>query len=568
MGLIAKLVGKLTTVHIPRGMWCCLLLCGLMSVVDILLYDIRNAVSGWSIVGLICYAVLKATVLAAIFQCTRKYRVAGIFAIVLILVFVLCSVVNFVATVLYDRGISRTLFTIFFETDRREIVGFMPGLMANIGSMIVSPVVVISICCIAVVYAVVRKMSYTSFNIGASVLSFCGCVYIAVVFLSAGWGKSNHIIILRTSRYAMVAYKDYRELKEADKLRRPLYCPESAVSRVDSLDIVMVIGESSDRFHNSLYGYPMKTNPAMSTIADSLFIFSDAIGSSSSTADNMPRILTFMPDSILGKWYEYPSVIQVFKRLGFRIYWLSNQERVGDYHNTASVIVAEADSVCYVGAQSSEDCMLVAYDEALMPHFDTAMRDVGSKHFIMLHLIGSHSDYKDRFPRTRAKITPEDEMKMRPRPWLNEAKAAVCAAYDNSIIYTDSLLYQMSRRIAASPRPGLLIYFSDHGEHIYDNRDHVGRDCNTVTVPMFIYANNAFRIQNHELIERLSAAVDKPVTTANIIHSLLTLSNSSYALYEPKFDFLSNQYVPRVRYVDEEPWGQDVEKLKKSSGNR
>lgn len=568
MGLIAKLVGKLTTVHIPRGMWCCLLLCGLMSVVDILLYDIRNAVSGWFVVGLVCFAVLKATALTAIYQCTRRYRVAFICAIALIVLFVICSIVNFVATILYDRGISGTLFTIFIETDQREIVGFIPGLIANLVSMVVSTVVLFSVCGIVVLYVLVRILQDKLFNFGVSLLSCCGVVYIVVVFMSAGWGKSNHILLLRTVRYAVAAYMDCQDLKSADQLRRPLYCPESAVTTEDSLDIVMVIGESSARLHNSLYGYPLNTNPAMSTIADSLFLFSDAIGSSSSTAGNMPRILTFMPDSILGKWYEYPSVIQVFKQLGFRTYWLSNQERTGRIHNASTVIAADADFACYVGAQSSEDYILIAYDEALMPHVDTAMRDVGSKHLIMLHLIGSHSDYKDRFPRTRAKITPEDEMKMRPRPWLNEAKAAVCAAYDNSIIYTDSLLYQMSRRIAASPRPGLLIYFSDHGEHIYDNRDHVGRDCNTVTVPMFIYANNAFRIQNHELIERLSAAVDKPVTTANIIHSLLTLSNSSYALYEPKFDFLSNQYVPRVRYVDEEPWGQDVEKLKKSSGNR
>ena len=41
--------------------------------------------------------------------------------------------------------------------------------------------------------------------------------------------------------------------------------------------IVVVIGESSDKNHYSLYGYPRKTTPLLEDMADELFVFQDVI---------------------------------------------------------------------------------------------------------------------------------------------------------------------------------------------------------------------------------------------------------------------------------------------------
>lgn len=52
---------------------------------------------------------------------------------------------------------------------------------------------------------------------------------------------------------------------------------------------------------------------------DSLYIFRDAIGCSTSTAMNIERILTFEEDSAPdGSWYRYPALIDMLKNRALR----------------------------------------------------------------------------------------------------------------------------------------------------------------------------------------------------------------------------------------------------------
>ena len=67
-------------------------------------------------------------------------------------------------------------------------------------------------------------------------------------------------------------------------------------------DIVVVIGESHSKFHSSLYGYPLPTNPLLEQ-TDGLFIFDDVISSVNATSLSFRN---FMSLSILYQkqgWY-------------------------------------------------------------------------------------------------------------------------------------------------------------------------------------------------------------------------------------------------------------------------
>jgi len=112
----------------------------------------------------------------------------------------------------------------------------------------------------------------------------------------------------------------------------------------------------------------------------------------------------------------------------------------------------------------------------------------------------------------------------------------------------------MLKECAAMTTPAILLYFSDHGEMVYDTEDFKGRNERCVEVPFVIYANYMFRIKYEDKIRKLSDAVTLPISTATIPFALLTLADIDYPLYDEANDFLSDHFKIRPRLVDEKVW--------------
>lgn len=73
-------------------------------------------------------------------------------------------------------------------------------------------------------------------------------------------------------------------------------------------------------------------------------------------------------------------------------------------------------------------------------------------------------------------------------------------------------------------------------------------------VPFVIYLNKAFREANPALTARMAGVLDRPFSTASVIHSLMTLTGTSYPLYDSSRDVLSPEFTIRERYVEGEVW--------------
>ncbi|MCM1320422.1 MAG: phosphoethanolamine transferase [Muribaculaceae bacterium] len=567
MKLLRKWYNAILNVTPNRNLWFVLTVISLMSLADFFSFFSKYEVTKFLLPGEvfypveICFAIFKATVLTYLYALLRKWRGWRIALICLFVIYGFLSCVNLFSSVFYSRGISRSFFLTIFETNAGETTQFMSGLWYNIVSLIFSLQALIIYISLGVAYCLIRWCSLKWFKRICFILSTFGFIsLLGMIFIVSqiGGGRLAHFMLARTPVYACQAYNAHRSAEDALKYMKPLPYPQTAKTKALAEDVILVIGESSSMAHNSLYGYPINTNPKMSLLKDSLAIFTDAIGSSSSTADNMPRILTFMPDTILDDWYNHPSLIQLFKHLGYRTYWLSNQEKAGDLKNSSSSIASVADEIHYTGAIYSEDRLTSNFDGVLMPHLHKALSDDASRRLIMLHLMGSHTWYRERYPSEAQVITADEEIRLRPRKWLNANSAQICADYDNSIRYTDELLYRMVREISSSPRPSLLIYFSDHGEGVYDDGDFIVRSVDYVRVPCWIYMNKAYRDANPAMFARLQRVAGDRFSTSSTIHMLLTLTGSKYKLYDPQLDILNKRYnKTRKRYVDEHPFPYD-----------
>ncbi|WP_297915227.1 sulfatase-like hydrolase/transferase, partial [uncultured Campylobacter sp.] len=107
--------------------------------------------------------------------------------------------------------------------------------------------------------------------------------------------------------------------------------PAPQKSRVKN--IILIIGESLQRGHMSLYGYGVKNTPLLEGLEASgnLIKFSDTISPYGTTNQVLMRLLNFSDYESERKraWFRNLSIIDMFKLSGYRTFWISNQEAFG-----------------------------------------------------------------------------------------------------------------------------------------------------------------------------------------------------------------------------------------------
>ncbi len=535
--LLAFLVSVLGTVDIP----------GSLILPDLL--------RGWAVC--LCISCLKATAITAVLWWMRRLRKKVLTAAFYLLfsLYALLCIFNSVAYGLYGIGITIRLLNVLSQTNASEAMEFIPGLAANLLHAAVSAKVLAGAAAVAAMFIAVRYIPARAFVCAAALGSLLGFGALAWAALGLPQGRNTFSTCVR---FAKAVVQNRREMAEIERFNARLvpFADADKVESDHSADIVMVIGESASKKHMSLYGYPLATTPFSDAMRDSLFVFEDALGSSITTADNMEKILSFLNDSDTDrKWYDVPLLIDLFNAAGYRTFWISNQEQSGLYGNATTAMSSNADVIKYVGALSSEDFIMARYDEAVMPWFHSALSAGGDTPiFMAMHLMGSHIRFSNRYPAGFARFSGADVENAVDKPWLTDASADIVAAYDNSICYTDSLMHCMIQELAAKSRPAALVYFSDHGENVYDTHNFMGRDRSVAEVPFVIYLNRAFRDANPALTARMAGVLDRPFSTASVIHSLMTLTGTSYPLYDSSRDVLSPEFTIRERYVEGEVW--------------
>lgn len=535
-----------------RGLFLWLTVFSAMSIADITLGFCPPLV-------LISVAVFKATVLTLAFALILGHRRwLDIICYVFIALYSLASAVNFAGYVFYDMGISRGLFIIILQTNTREVTEFSSGIADNLFEGITSWKFLLAATAILGMWFILRRVTKKFYLIAIAVVATTGAFFFVTAMTTRQIGRTLYFMSVRVPKFAVEAWQAQRAYDSMMTHPNPFPNPESVKSSHATADILLIIGESASSSHHSLYGYPLATTPRLSAMRDSLFVFTDVIGASSSTVPNIERIMSFMRDSDVDvAWSDYPSVFDLFRNAGYTTYFLSNQEKYGaasGQYTLDGVLSAQADNAVFTGQISARDIVNNRFDALLLPEVDKALADSAEARFLVLHLLGSHQLYRERYPAEFSHFTADDELSASlSRPWLTESTARIVAEYDNSILYNDSIIEALIQRFRRSPRPSLLIYLSDHGEDVYDTGNHLMRTVQKVDVPFIIYANSAWLYANPTLARDLGTAVDRPFSTANLIHTLMSLSGTSYCLYDSTLDVISPDFRPRHRYVNGRP---------------
>lgn len=286
---------------------------------------------------------------------------------------------------------------------------------------------------------------------------------------------------------------------------------------------VLVIGESARRDHLGLYGYQPNTTPNMSAQPD-LLVFQDMVSYGYNTSTSIPYLMTKAPDTEMK-----PSFLSVFKQAGFKVYWLSNQAKYGEFDSLISSYAQSADVVQFLNTHSYTMTTPDNFDEKLLPLYQKALHDKADKKLIVLHLYGSHPDFEKRYPASANKFA---------------------SAYDNSIYYTDRVLQQILNGLQQHQAMTGLVYISDHGLALGECGEvdgHIDAK-NSYEVPFFMWFNPLWRDKNPEKYQHLIQAQPKAVYTGDLFDTLTDIAGIRFAqqALHRSFASASFQRVPRM----------------------
>lgn len=347
---------------------------------------------------------------------------------------------------------------------------------------------------------------------------------------------------------SIASYSEYQDTKE--NLKKTLAKKESEVIQVtSSLDTpqtyIVIIGESTSRWHMQLYGYERETNPLLSEIKNELAAFDNVITPNVHTILALDKILTLSDYDTPNK-QENASIVQLANQAGFTTYWLSNQRPVGMHESVATIIGNAANQKFYLATDNYNSTI---YDEVVLPKLEDILLQKNSKKMIFIHLIGTHSDYKKRYP-IQFDYFNESPPKTE---FSNESNEHIINEYDNAVRYNDYIIRNIIEQVRKENTSSYVIYFSDHGDEVYDTIDLMGHNEYFATKPMYeipfiVWLSPIFKEQNPKFKE-LKSIEDRKYNLEDFIFSFSDLSNIDFNLKDYTRSIFNPKFLARKRWI-------------------
>ena len=244
------------------------------------------------------------------------------------------------------------------------------------------------------------------------------------------------------------------------------------------------------------------------------------------------------------------------KQAGFKTYWISNQIPVGMYETISTTIAKLSDKVYFTNSGNEKDQQ--SFDEKVFPYLDRVLSENVTKKFIVVHLLGTHVQYKNRYPKSF------DVFKDTPQTKFPSEKAfEEINWYDNAILYNDFVVSTIINKVKAATenQTSSLIYLSDHGEDVFESVDLAGHSEAISSKPMylipFIYWSN-----NVEQNKRYGQYTKRKYLADDLIFSLVDVANITFNGYETERSIFNSNFKERKRLVKD---GKDFDELFQSN---
>lgn len=292
--------------------------------------------------------------------------------------------------------------------------------------------------------------------------------------------------------------------------------------------VILVIGESGSRDYMKVYNpnFPYEDTPWQSEMSHNpnFTFFDKAYSSYPQTVPSLERALTERNQYDDKPFLESVSILDVAKKAGYTTTWFSNQGVYGEYDTAISLIAKTSDTAKWAHESYA---FSDRYDGYLLPLLKEV--DPTKNNFIVIHIMGSHIYYNDRYPSEFSK-------------WKKGPVPEGLEAYANSQLYTDWLLQSIYTYAQNNLNLQAMIYFSDHGESVDKSHNPDNFDFTMVRIPFWMYLSPAYRANYPNTIAALNAHQHEYFTNDLLYDALVGILHAPSDHYDKTRDFSDPSY--------------------------
>ena len=263
--------------------------------------------------------------------------------------------------------------------------------------------------------------------------------------------------------------------------------------------MVFVIGETTRWDHMGMLGYNRDTTPKLSK-EKNLVAFRGESCDTATSCRCAACLCARAAPWITGRTLKEQNIFAVMKELGFTSELFAMQSEVWFYDNADVNNFSFREQIGSESAIRAKRWTICCWCRSCRLHCSASR-----KHLVVLHTKGSHYLYSQRYPREFARYQPEcigvdDKC----------SKAQLINAYDNSILYVDTMLDSVLDQLR--DKKAIVFYAADHGESISENMHLHGTPREMAPpeqfrVPMIVWASDKYLQDptNRSNFERLQA---------------------------------------------------------------
>ena len=492
----------------------------------------------WSLVCNFTESVLFGILIVLVISFFKKSTFKRILNYILFLFFTFCTYTETVYFLIYKTYFSPSTIFVFFDSNPQEVSEFLAFYSTKPIIVLTLITLLVSVWCLKQLYLLSSQFFTVSKNTIIYSLIFIGII---LGFLRLSKLIDYNFPYLFARSYILYQ-KESKELDVYKKNKNGNF--ESVAVKPSSAQqvYVLVLGESTTKSHLGVYDYARPTTPLLSAQKDDLLLFQDVISPNTYSVASVTKLLTLAN-------YEYPkatgqgSIIQLANAADFETFWLSNQRPLGPYESLITKLSFSSDHTKFITTVNAGNSKTL--DADLLSDLDAVLNQSQSnKIFILLHLIGTHHNYEDRYPPSFNVFNGMVNSNFR-----SDAIAEKINHYDNAVLYNDFVLNAVIDRLKTLNANSFMLFLSDHGEELYTDLNIAGHNEDTPTKSMYEIPFILWQSEKYKEYRTIDTDVNKPYMSDDLFHGLADLMGIQCNQVDYQRSIFSDRFKERPRII-------------------
>ncbi len=317
---------------------------------------------------------------------------------------------------------------------------------------------------------------------------------------------------------------------------------------------VLIIGESADRDHMSLYGFGLETTPRLDAMREYLYPFRDVISPFANTIPNMQALLTFQNYESPHRLMETGFLISYLQKADYHTVWISNQMPLGIYETMTTIMAQSCDATHFVTRTQSLN--QASYDELIFEPLNAVLAEDIDRQYIIFHLMGLHNPFRLRYPEAY-------DVFNEPYPKNTERQRGLINRYHNAMLYNDYIVTRIIETVRELNAYSTVLYLSDHGLELFETRNFFGHSLEGgLEIPFVLWLSDSYKSFHPEKTARLNDYLGRRYMMDDAIYSICDLLGMRFDGFDAGRSIFSPEFRPRQRRVNafeyQQEWDYDA----------